>query len=98
MNALVITGNLTADPEKVNYGEGDSLLVNFRIGNNEYVNGKSVSNGFFDVTVFGEQAKYVLKSFTKGERVIVSGRIQHTTYDKDDGTPTPTPTQTICGP
>ncbi len=85
MNAIVISGNLTEDPEKVKYGENKNFLVNFRIGNNEYVNGKSVSNGFFDITVFGEQGKYVLKSFKKGERVVVSGRLQHTTYDKDDG-------------
>ena len=85
MNALTITGNVVADPERVEYGEGKSL-ANLRIGNNELVNGESVSNGFFDVTVFGPQAEHVMASIKKGDRLIVSGRLQHSTYERQDGT------------
>jgi single-strand DNA-binding protein len=84
MNAITITGNLTADPEKVELGEGKSL-ANFRIGNSEYVNGESKDNGFFDVTAFGAQAENVLAQLKKGQRVIVTGRLQHRTYEKQDG-------------
>lgn len=86
MNAITITGNLVDAPEAVSYGsEGQSTLVNFRMGNNELVNGESTSNGFFDVTVFGKQAVNIL-SLKKGERIVVVGRLQHSTYERPDGT------------
>ena len=89
MNAITITGNVVADPEAREYTrDGDSkggTLANFRIGNNELVNGTSVSNGFFDVTVFGSQAANVLASVKKGDRLVVSGRLQHSTYEREDG-------------
>ena len=88
MNVIAISGNIVADPERVEYQNGGEArsLANFRMGNNELVNGESVSNGFFDVTVFGTQAKNVLDSFKKGDRVVVTGRLQHSTYEREDGT------------
>ena len=67
MNAITITGNLVADPEKVTLTD-DNYLVNFRMGNSEYVNGESKDNGFFDVTAFGAQAENVLAQLKKGHR------------------------------
>ena len=87
MNAITITGNLVDAPERVDFTGGNgrsNMLVNFRMGNNEYVNGESMPNGFFDVTVFGQQAQHVL-SLKKGERIIVTGRMQHTIYERPDG-------------
>ena len=87
MNTVAMSGNLVADPEKVEFGEGDSksFLVNFRIGNSEYVNGESKDNGFFDVTTFGQMAEQVLATLKKGARVVVTGRLQHRTYEREDG-------------
>lgn len=86
MNGVTLTGNVVETPTKVEYGEDKKVLANFRLGNNELVAGESVSNGFFDVTVFGPQAEHVLKSLSKGERVVVTGRLQHTTFERPDGT------------
>ena len=85
MNALTLTGNLVADPEKIGLAD-DKFLVNFRIGNSEYVNGEDKPNGFFDVTAFGAMAGQVLDKLKKGSRVIVTGRLQHRTYEREDGT------------
>jgi single-strand DNA-binding protein len=84
MNAITITGNLVAKPTSVKTKSGKAL-VNFRLGNNELVKGESVSNGFFDVVVFGPQAENCLASLRKGERVSVTGRLQHSTYERPDG-------------
>lgn len=84
MNALTLTGNLTADPEAVELPDGRTL-ANFRIGNSEWYNGESRDNGFFDVTAFGDQAEQVLEKLHKGDRIIVTGRLQHSTYEKADG-------------
>ena len=85
MNSITLTGNVVEDPTKVEYGDAKKVLANFRLGNNELVAGESVSNGFFDVTVFGPQALNVLKTLKKGERVVVTGRLQHTTFERPDG-------------
>lgn len=84
MNTLTITGNLTEDPQKVEYGD-KQVLANIRIGNNERVGEESVLNGFFDVTVFGATALNVLDSLKKGDQIVVVGRINQTTFEREDG-------------
>lgn len=85
MNTITITGNLVAPVEKIDL-EGNKTLVNFRVGNNEYVNGESVSNGFFDVTAFGALAENIAAAaLVKGERLIVTGRLYHSTFQREDG-------------
>lgn len=84
MNALTITGNLVADVKAVPFGD-DKQLADFRIANNELVDGKSVSNGFFDVVAFGALAKHVIESFSKGSPVIVSGRLDQREFEREDG-------------
>lgn len=84
MNTITITGNLVADPERVTYAE-DKVLANLRIANNELVAGESVLNGFFDVTVFGNTAENALQSLKKGDQVIVIGRLNQTTFEREDG-------------
>ncbi len=90
MNALTLTGNLVADPEK-GTNTGDTIIANFRIGNSEYAgpDRDPYDNGFHDVTVFGDQAVNVLDKLSKGQRVIVSGRIQHRTFEREDGSKGP---------
>lgn len=86
MNALTITGNLVAAPER-GKNTGDTVIANFRIGNSEYAGAgnEPYDNGFHDVTAFGDQAENVLSQLSKGQRVIVSGRIQHRTFEREDG-------------
>ena len=84
MNAITITGNLAVAPESRALGEGRSL-TNLRIANNELVNGEQVLNGYFDVTVFGPMAARALKLKT-GDRIVVTGRLQHSTFEREDGT------------
>lgn len=89
MNSITETGNVAAAPEKIEFQGKDGnagLLVRFRLANNEWVNGKSVANGFFDVVVFGDQAKNILDSVQKGDRLVVTGYLQHQVYTKPDGT------------
>lgn len=80
MNAVTLTGNVVADPATFTYGENETG-AEFRMGNNEYVNGETVPNGFFDVSVFGAQAAHVLASVKKGMPLVVTGRLSHTTYE-----------------
>lgn len=87
MNAVTLTGNLVADPEK-GKNTGETLIANFRIGNSEYAgpDNDPFDNGFHDIVAFGDQAQNVLDKLSKGQRVVVSGRIQHRTFEREDGT------------
>jgi len=85
MNTITLTGNVVADPERIVY-HSDKSMATFRIANNEFVKGQNVSNGFFEVVVFGPQSINVLNSLHKGDRIVITGRIQHSTYEKPDGT------------
>lgn len=84
MNTITVTGNVVENPEARDYGDSRTL-ASFRIGNNEMVNGNTISNGFFDITVFGPQAQRVLNNVKKGDRLLVAGRLQHTTFERPDG-------------
>ena len=86
MNTVAITGNLVADPEK-GTNTGDTVIANFRIGNSEYAGPDKdpFDNGFHDVTAFGAQATNVLSKLSKGQRVVVTGRLQQRTFEREDG-------------
>ncbi len=80
LNRVVLTGNLTRDPEKVENSKGldiakFSLAVNRR--------GKDAGADFFNVTVFNQQAVNVLAYLEKGRKVSVDGRLQLDQWEKD---------------
>jgi single-strand DNA-binding protein len=85
MNALTITGNLGDDPE-LRFGANGRPFASLRVANNEYVNGETIENGWFDVTVFGPQAERVAESLKKGDRVLVSGRLNESKFETQYGT------------
>lgn len=82
MNAITLTGNVVSVNELVD--NGGKTLVEFRMANNERVGQENVLNGYFDVVVFGPQAVRVAEILHKGERVVVTGRINHRTYKVED--------------
>lgn len=88
MNSSTFTGNVADAPQRIEFGkEGEKqVLARFRFANNEWVNGKSVQNGFFDAVVFNNQAQHVLDTLQKGDRIVITGYLQHQVYDKPDGT------------
>jgi single-strand DNA-binding protein len=84
---IAIGGNLTRDP-RLNKKE---TVCSFGIANtpriydreeNEWIDGEP---SFYNVSVFGQQAKYAFKSLVKGQRVIVSGDLQIKVWTDDDG-------------
>lgn len=85
MNTITLTGNLTDSPE-LRFGPSGKPFATFSIGNSEYNPlGDPFRNGFFDVVVFGPQAERVVEAFVKGDRVLVGGRLQQTSFDTTDG-------------
>lgn len=82
-----LVGNVTRDPE-LKYTSSGSALLNFGIA----VNRRWQSNGewqeetsFFDVVAWSDLAENIGATVSKGDRVIVVGRLQQRTWENDEG-------------
>lgn len=82
LNHITIHGYLGRSPELKDYknAQGETRsLVNFSVGVSRVGDGTD----WFDVTFFGRRAEVIEKFFGKGSQIIVSGRMQADTYEKD---------------
>jgi single-strand DNA-binding protein len=86
LNTVTISGNLTRDPELRSLPSGNSVC-NIRIAHNERFKG---SDGqwadrpqYFDVTVWSGLGEYIAKNLTKGEKVVVQGRLKWREFEVD---------------
>jgi single-strand DNA-binding protein len=87
INRVVLTGNLTRDPELLSTGSGLSvcklgIAVNTRRKNNSTGDWEEKPN-FFRVTVFGRQAESCHSYLKKGRPVAIDGRLEWSQYERD---------------
>jgi single-strand DNA-binding protein len=89
VNVVVITGNLTRDPELRSTGGGTSVCemrvaVNSRRKDNQ--SGQWVDKpNYFDVVVFGAQADNCATYLQRGRPVAVEGRLDWREWEAKDG-------------
>lgn len=87
MNVSVV-GNLTRDPELRFTPKGDAV-ANFSIAVNERVKeGNDWVDGpvsYYDVTAWRYLAEAVAENLTKGQRVVVLGKMKIDKYETRDG-------------
>ena len=88
INQLTISGNLTGDPELRSLNSGQSLCK-IRIAHNErYKNAAGEWTDrpqYFDVTVWGGIGDWVGGHLSKGDKVIVAGRLKWRQWETDGG-------------
>ena len=90
INRVILTGNLTRDPELRNLPSGTAvcslrLAVNTRRKNNQSGEWEDKAN-FFDVTVWGAQGENVAQYCAKGRPIAVDGRLEYREWeDKETG-------------
>jgi single-strand DNA-binding protein len=87
INRVVITGNLTRDPELRSTGTGLTvcklgIACNTRRKNSATGDWEEKPN-FFRVTVFGAQADNCGKYLVKGRPVAIDGRLEWSQYEQD---------------
>jgi|CryBogDrversion2_10_1035300.scaffolds.fasta_scaffold00014_13 single-strand DNA-binding protein len=86
--SVTIIGNIVRDPE-IRFSQSGLAFLPFSVAvnNRKNVNGTWEDNvSFFDVTAFGEQAENVAATVAKGDRVIVTGKLQQESWeDKETG-------------
>ena len=79
--AVSLAGNLTDDPE-VRYTEGGIARARFRVA----VSGRREQEAsFVTVVVWRDQAEHAAESLSKGNRVVVVGRLQQRAWTAEDG-------------
>lgn len=87
MNKVILLGRLTRDPE-VRYTQTGKVVCQFTLavdrpfGNQE---GQREAD-FIPVVIWGKQAETCGNSLSKGQRVLIEGRLQVRSYDAKDGT------------
>lgn len=74
MNYIVISGNLTADPEVREVGQEKKRVAVFTIANNRIINGEKRAM-FVNCEAWGNTCDYVCKRAVKGTHVVLSGEL-----------------------
>jgi|TARA_B110000263_G_C15285182_1_gene500395 single-strand DNA-binding protein len=83
-NTVTVVGNVTRDPE-LRFTPGGAPVANFGLAwNRKDQNGEEVVS-FFDITCWRSLAENVAESITKGQRVIVYGRLDQRSWENQEG-------------
>jgi single-strand DNA-binding protein len=87
INKVMITGNLTRDPELRSTPSGTSILsfgvaVNDRRKNQQTGEWEDRPN-YIDCTVFGARADALSRFLAKGSKVAIEGKLQWHSWEKD---------------
>ena len=87
---ITVVGNLVADPE-LRYTPNGAAVANFRVAStprrfdsqsNQWVDGEAL---FLTCNVWRQAAENVANSLTKGDRVIVNGRLRQRSFETREG-------------
>jgi len=89
INRVVLTGNLTRDPELRSTASGMSVC-SLRIASNTRRKNQATGEwedkpNFFDVTVWGAQGENCARFLSKGRPVAVDGRLEWREWEAQDG-------------
>ena len=80
MNKVILTGNLTRDPE-VRYTQSGKAVARLGIAVTRTFNKDQTD--FFSMTAWDKQAEFCGRYLKKGSRVLVEGRVENNNYEKD---------------
>lgn len=88
-NTITIVGNLTQDPTQ-RYTSNGTGVCSFSVAVNERFTDKAGEQqertSFVDVSAWGDLGEHVAESLHRGDRAIVTGKIQQDTWeDKETG-------------
>lgn len=87
INKVIISGNLTRDPEKASTTSGTDILkfgmaVNDRRQNKQTGEWEDVPN-FVECVLFGGRVNWMSHELAKGSKVAVQGRLSYSSWEKD---------------
>lgn len=85
---VTVVGNCTSNPEIRVAGQGNavvpfSIAVNSRRKNKDTGEWENGETSFYDIVCFGKLAENVADSVHKGTRVVVTGALRQSSWEKD---------------
>lgn len=89
LNRATLIGNIT-DNLELKYTTGGTAVCRFGLATNRRVKKRGTEEyesiaTFHKIVVWGKTAEWVNKSFSKGQKIYVEGRIDSRTYDDREG-------------
>lgn len=80
INQVTVSGNLTREPELRNLPNGGQSVCSLRIAHNDRYKDASGNwadrASYFDVSVWGGLGEWMASNLSKGQKVVVSGRLK----------------------
>ena len=80
MNKVILSGNLTRDPELKVTGSGKSLVRMSIAVSRQY---SKESADFFNLTAWDKTAEFCAQYLKKGSAVLIEGRVENDNYEKN---------------
>lgn len=89
INRVIISGNLTRDPE-IRQTAGGMPVLGFGIAVNDRRKNSNTGEwedypNFVDCTMFGARAEAVSRFLSKGSKVAIEGKLRWSSWEKDNG-------------
>lgn len=89
INRVIVSGNLTRDPEVRTTASGNPVMgfgiaVNDRRKNSQTGEWEDYPN-FIDCTMFGARAQSVSRFLSKGSKVAIEGKLRWSQWETNDG-------------
>lgn len=85
MNKVILMGRLTRDPE-VRYSQGTPPMAIARYAiavNRRFKRDGEQEADFINIVAFGKAGEFAEKYFKKGQQIVVVGRLQTGSYEKE---------------
>ena len=83
-NTTTFVGNVTRDPE-LRFTKEGTALVSFGVAWNQKKKNGDSEGHFFDCTAWDTLAENIAETVQKGDRVVVYGRLNFSTWTSNDG-------------
>ena len=83
MNKVICMGRLTADPEYSERGETKIARYTLAVDRRFQKEDGTREADFLRIVTFGKAAEFTRQYLTKGMKILVTGRIQMSSYEKD---------------
>ena len=84
MNKVILVGRLAQDPE-VRYTQTGKAVASFNLAVNRYVSQGQQQTDFIPIVAWERLAETCGNNLTKGQRILVEGRLQIRSYETTDG-------------
>ncbi|EAX47542.1 single-strand binding protein [Thermosinus carboxydivorans Nor1] len=82
MNKAILVGRLAQDPD-VRYTQSGKAVASFNLAVNRYVGQGQQQADFIPIVAWDKLAETVGNYLAKGQRILVEGRLQVRSYEKD---------------